>query len=1109
MWGDTLTEDRPAVALPDGSVGTVRSIGVGDENGEWVIPTIVSGKAVSNDEAISLWKKGENKAIGGPFKTVEEANQFAQTFHESEAKRISPESWGDKPTASDTNKWGDSAASTPRPQGIALEGAVGVHETPITPPVPEGLSFWQAMTTPAFRIFPEPTEIRPGKALEFDLQSRGIEPPKPTKTEAITLGAKKALSDIGNFFTSPLGILTLGTGALPVAAQRTVALGFAAQMGAQTPKLARELGNELGKPEAERDYAKISELVTSGAANTAFVGLGVKHGAAGLIAEKLGAFPATVQERATIVALDRMSQLDAPKTPLEQTAEQIKPVAPLTAAALKEVSNASNISTPAEVHGDVRPLEEPAKELPIEESSGGVQPQTEGGIREQPPTETPQEVTPEMVGMGGATRGEVGPSAGEDIHGIAERVRKEREAAGQTAPTQPGEGISAPESVEHGRTLLAAGEDAESVMREFEKTRAVSSDAMALSRAHGESLANRARKVEEQFGTDSDEYRNAFKELSDWDSRMKDMQTEWHRTGMAQQGEVDIDTGTFTGLQRAYKADTGEDFTPGQANKAKKVAAKSAKADAEAQTAKDELFDHLKSETPSEEGRSKEVWSKVKEYLDKGETDYDDIRSKVATDLGMKVDDVTRELSRTKKAKALSDEMWRKQYEARKIRSAAKTWLKRTSMPAYHRALANVPNILFSLKVGFHGTVALGTHAPMVAFQPKFWATYVRDFAKMYRMVGKPTPKGQRSGIAYYEQQVQDLIRRPNYITARRAGLVNDPYTAEDFNNPEVSTAMGKLTAMGNRGYTVLKILRQDMFDQMWDQLPDSVKGKSADERADMAKALADSINHATGVVKANAPRVANLVLFAPRLLMSRGAWLVGDPLKAADTFIRWKEATPAEKMFATNQAKEKAWVVGTALSMLALNQGFLSATGSKQQVNFTNPFKSDWMKFKVAGMTASYGNAMLSMARLPLRLWVGIKNEGKLNKIVFEDENTAKILWDYARSQGSPFASMVMDLAFGRDFEERPLPRAGFGALPGKTSMPKRLKAQGAQPYSWWEYGIGRILPIPFEEAFKEVWKEGFGMDSEHVKKYMKALGTIAAMGATGGRVTEDPDAQ
>jgi hypothetical protein len=346
-------------------------------------------------------------------------------------------------------------------------------------------------------------------------------------------------------------------------------------------------------------------------------------------------------------------------------------------------------------------------------------------------------------------------------------------------------------------------------------------------------------------------------------------------------------------------------------------------------------------------------------------------------------------------------------------------------------------------------------------------------------------------------------MRDDLYITANRAGLVNNPFVYEDYNSPDTAKYFGKLTGIGNRGYTVLKILRQKMFNQHWNNLP-----KTA-QIPEMAQALADGINHATGVVKGRAPTGTSLALFAPRLEASRVMWLAGDPIKAVDTMLRWKDATQGEKYFAMNQLKEKAWVAGTAMGLLALNQGFLSATGSDQKINLTDPFKSDFLKFKAAGMTFSYGNPMITMARLPLRLFVNIKNEGKLNKIIYEDENVATTLFEYVRSQMSPFAGTTTDLAIGRDFMRRPLPRAGFGLLPGKTNIPKRLRAEGVKPYTWPEYASEQLAMIPLQEALKEVWGKGMGMDRKSMEQATKALATIIVMGGTGARVGEDYDAK
>jgi hypothetical protein len=106
--------------------------------------------------------------------------------------------------------------------------------------------------------------------------------PEAQKIIHTTYGVQSAVADNVNFFASPLGIGTLGIGALPKAAQFAVATGFALQMGSEVPHMAKELNQELKKPEDQRDYKKIGELTTAGALATGFTVLGAlgafKHG---------------------------------------------------------------------------------------------------------------------------------------------------------------------------------------------------------------------------------------------------------------------------------------------------------------------------------------------------------------------------------------------------------------------------------------------------------------------------------------------------------------------------------------------------------------------------------------------------------------------------------------------------------------------------------------------------------------------------------------------------------------------------------------------------------------------------------------------------------------
>lgn len=706
------------------------------------------------------------------------------------------------------------------------------------------------------------------------------------------------------------------------------------------------------------------------------------------------------------------------------------------------------------------------------------------------------------------------PEEKPETMGVRQKTREEMAKRGEAVMSVRGQGTNLEQALARGRETLARDPaSADRAFEEFNQTNKVSERDFDVARAKYEQVMAEGRRIEKQFGTESPEYHAARMEGLKWSDLTKRMQTEWHRLGMGQQGETDIDTGSVLDMETVRQRDTGKAFTPVQRKQATKVAKDVTTAKDAAETAKTKLYNEVakttsikiaeararkavlatlrgravrvsKAEAKALADPARAMWEKAKDYIDQGMDDFDDIRNKLATDLGMSVDKVTRLMTQEKRAKFLADDMWRKQQIARFVRTQAKIWLQSLDTPAYEKAIASVPKILFGLKVGFHGSVALGTHAPMVAFQPRFWEVYVRDFGKMYKMIGKPE---------YYERQIQDLQRRPNYITARRAGLVNDPFIYEDYNSPDTAKYFGRLSGMGNRGYTVLKILRQDMFDQMWNQLP-----KTA-QIPEVAEALSDGINHATGVVKGRAPRGTNIVFFAPRLEASRVMWLAADPIRAANTFLNWKKANLGEKTFAINQVKEKAWVMGTMMTLLALNQGFLQAVGSKQKINMDDPFRSDFLKFKAAGMNMGYGNAMLAMARLPVRLWrIRERKTGRLKNLIYPDEDTYGVLGSYVRSQLSPFAGLVTELWLKADYENRPLPSS-------TRPVPKRLLARGVKPYTWPEFWSEQLTPIPVQEGLKEVWEKGLGMNPDQIRQTEKAFATIAVMGATGARLTED----
>lgn len=125
---------RPVVKNADGSISTVRSISIGTDNGEVLIPTVIGNRVVSNEEAIRHYRKtGENL---GTFDNPQDADAYAETLHEQQAREylpqqsMAPAQFGVGTPASATDKppagyqWNaDHSSLAPIPGGPADKGS--------------------------------------------------------------------------------------------------------------------------------------------------------------------------------------------------------------------------------------------------------------------------------------------------------------------------------------------------------------------------------------------------------------------------------------------------------------------------------------------------------------------------------------------------------------------------------------------------------------------------------------------------------------------------------------------------------------------------------------------------------------------------------------------------------------------------------------------------------------------------------------------------------------------------------------------------------------------------------------------------------------------------
>ena len=726
--------------------------------------------------------------------------------------------------------------------------------------------------------------------------------------------------------------------------------------------------------------------------------------------------------------------------------------------------------------------------------------------------ETPQA---KMVGMGGAVPGEVAAGQGADITGIAHRVREMIADTGRQPRVPRGVGTNEAEMIARGQELLRKGIDPNTVMNRVESANyRFNRDDIAVARAHLMRLEETGRRIEEKFGTESPEFIQISDAISEWNKRTKPMQTEWHAIGEAQQGATDIDTGDLVSMEKAHREATGKPFTPEQRQQAADITSKVKIARQETDKSVESLWSQIEMGLKDvnvpvardltqarllfsqfTEGAKltlqqvKTIWNYAKtEYVNKGEANLDKIAQGISEDFGISKRTVLEALKSPKGARRMSDAMYLQMSRLRGLENAARNWLINQRTPGWLRALRRVPRLFFSAKVFGHGTVGMVTHAGAMMFDPAAAKPYWTNFARQYRLM---------VSAGYHESMMQALMNEPHFAMARRAGLANDPFRyQDDYQNPKLTLGLGKIGLSGNRGFDCLKLLRQDRFNQIWNGLD------ASQQTPEMAKVIATGVNHATGIVSAGSlgkfAEPASVAFFAPKLELSRWAFMIKDPVVAAKTFASWKDASASERMFAVSQLKEKARIAGSYFGLLALNQAILSSTDSKQKVNFTNPRKGDFLAFKIAGQEASVVSPMLHMVGLFANLYrTATARRTRLESLTPRGQQMGEEIGQYARGKLSPFAQPIVDVAAQSDFMGRPLPFS-------TDRVPAYLRRQGIGRWTWNQYLTQQFAPIPAEEAVREVWQSERMKESD-MQKYIKAVSVFFLSGGTGIRLQED----
>ena len=498
-----------------------------------------------------------------------------------------------------------------------------------------------------------------------------------------------------------------------------------------------------------------------------------------------------------------------------------------------------------------------------------------------------------------------------------------------------------------------------------------------------------------------------------------------------------------------------------------------------------------------EKNVTQDVWTRAKDLLEKGEDDYPSIVNKIATDTGLPEEQIHKILAGPKEVRTMTDEMYRKMADRRNLVRQAQDWVKDQQTPGYIKAVKMLPNAMFRVSTALHGTVFGVTHAAINIFNPLEWSTYWPNFFRQFRLMGLT------DGGAYHERMMQQLEADPLFDFASRAGLNNNPHRiTDDFQSAWTTHYLRQIGMMGNRGMDAIKIMRQAMFNNAWEKYSPELR------TPDGAKLLADAVNHATGSIRARLPGWTQYTFFSARLEGSRWAWMIQDPAKAGEIFTRWatgKDTTYGERMFAMRELKQKAAIVGTYMGLLAANQGLLSASDSKQKINFIDPTKPDFLTFKAGGKELSPVSPMLGLVRLFSNLaHITMGNRDKFEKRDTKFDEAAQKVGEYARGRLSPFAGVATDTTTGADAVGREMPWANM-EIPPSGRISSNMLRQEERKYTYTEYATTHFLPLFAEEAVREVWKKQ-GVGETTMQHWIDGLSTAALMGTTGFKLKEDP---
>ncbi len=445
-------------------------------------------------------------------------------------------------------------------------------------------------------------------------------------------------------------------------------------------------------------------------------------------------------------------------------------------------------------------------------------------------------------------------------------------------------------------------------------------------------------------------------------------------------------------------------------------------------------------------------------------------------------------------------EIFAREDARRQAKYHAQELIERADTSKLWKAIRTVGELPRAALTAFHGGVFPVTHGGGLLLVPGEWRTFARGAIVSWKSIDP----------AYYEKARLALETEDNYAAWRQAGLrIGVDERAQGVLSGWVASKPG----WSNRAWLGLMRMRYEFAEQSLKNL----KVTEA-ERPEVMKKLAEVANHATGVTNSALGRVlgGSKALFAPQLTASKLMRVTHDPavtIRTAAKMLSGKSTTAGERAAMYVRTGHAAQMIGTWGAGLMLNAALLEYFGSQQKINWKDPRKSDWLRFKMGEGTVLSTRGPEEFLRLFGELIaIGHSSRRELHGRNPLDEAMDRIK-QFALYKISPGISTVGELAYGRDIFGRPLPKSIQAVRHAATLgfLQKQEGRVGKPQYSNLEYASTHF-PIFLTGPARDIYENlrDHGLDHPTAKMIMHAAfltaGEFAGFGGYPEGVTKHP---